>query len=82
MERMDIREVNARQYAALESGWKTILADADLVPTEEKESSSPTNGPGGDEKEDGNVVSKLKERKYRIGLLHLSYQFREGCCEN
>jgi hypothetical protein len=63
---MTIREVNVIEYAALESYWKTILADAAANATPETESNSPTNGPGGDEAEEGDVISKIKERKYRI----------------
>jgi hypothetical protein len=52
----------------MKSQWKTILSDASLSNT--REAAVPVapdgNAFAGDEKEDGDVVSKLKERKYRI----------------
>jgi hypothetical protein len=62
---MAIREENAKEYAALEVYWKSILVDASLA-SPSLQTSSPTNGPGGDESEEGDVISKIKERKYRI----------------
>ena len=46
--------------------WQKILAEAgDEVPSHEE--SKDSNARAGDEREDGDVVSKWRERKYRIG---------------
>ncbi|KAJ3225061.1 GTPase activating protein [Clydaea vesicula] len=51
-----------QEFESLSRHWKTILEDAaNLEPVP-----SLGNGEGGDENEDGDVVGKLKERKYRV----------------
>lgn len=61
---MNIHYLNSQEYEAFKSNWKTILADTSAT-------DGPThglgNGLGGDEREDGDVVDKLKERRYRVG---------------
>jgi hypothetical protein len=58
----------------MKTQWKTILADATNVAIETAKSSGKkadeeTEALAGDEKEEGDVVSKIKERKYRVGKL-------------
>ena len=50
----------------MKHSWQKILAEAaDEVP--EQLETADSNARAGDEREDGDVVSKLRERKYRIG---------------
>ncbi|KAJ3121472.1 GTPase activating protein [Nowakowskiella sp. JEL0407] len=64
----DIR-VDVNEYEAIKSQWETILADAETATPQspvKDVSMSGIRGNAGDEKEDTDVVSKIKERKYRI----------------
>ncbi|KAJ3285009.1 hypothetical protein HDU76_008196, partial [Blyttiomyces sp. JEL0837] len=52
--------------------WKTILQEASLEALERarvtgKKVNEESEAMAGDEKEDGDVVSKIKERKYIVG---------------
>ncbi|KAJ1564703.1 GTPase activating protein, partial [Nowakowskiella sp. JEL0078] len=71
-ERNFIKETNISEYLALKAHWKTILAEAEAAgpqsPVFETPPSQRVGGHAGDEKEDADVVTKIKDRKYRIGL--------------
>ncbi|KAJ3219943.1 GTPase activating protein [Dinochytrium kinnereticum] len=71
-DRHTIMEEKTRIYVETKMQWKTILADA----TQEATNRAKENGGGvvdeetealaGDEKEEGDVVTKIKERRYRV----------------
>ncbi|TPX32565.1 hypothetical protein SmJEL517_g04377 [Synchytrium microbalum] len=67
-ERNEIMELKRAEYEAMKREWTIILNDVDKedvangVPPGQINS----NAQAGDEREDGDVLSKLKERRYRI----------------
>ncbi|KAI9343462.1 rab-GTPase-TBC domain-containing protein [Zopfochytrium polystomum] len=68
-ERQEIMVFKRIQYDDMKRQWKHILEDAMLNPEENEKGKSPaeeSEGFAGDEREDGDVVSKIKERKYRV----------------
>ncbi|KAJ3196461.1 GTPase activating protein [Irineochytrium annulatum] len=70
-ERSAIMQSKTQLYSDMKHQWQTILADATQVATAQAIASGTkmdeeTDALAGDEKEDGDVVSKLKERRYRV----------------
>jgi hypothetical protein len=60
------------QYASIKNQWQTILEEANLNPDKtESPNAEPRSALShiapGDEKEGGSVVSKIRDRKYRVG---------------
>ena len=66
--RAETSKIKTASYNSLVENWKTILKDAFTDDEEVKQGLG--NDQGGDEREEGNVVDKLKERKYRIGIFY------------
>ncbi|KAI8803691.1 rab-GTPase-TBC domain-containing protein [Cladochytrium replicatum] len=69
-ERVAIMEAKSKEYHSIKLHWMSILAGADnsaesAVPGVD---GAPPTGPSqaGDEREDSDVVSKIKDRKYRV----------------
>ncbi|KAJ3415755.1 GTP-binding protein of the rab [Chytridiales sp. JEL 0842] len=70
-ERVEISKTRTLEYNTMKTQWKTILVDATNVAVENakatgKKADEETEALAGDEREEGDVVSKLKERKYRV----------------
>ncbi|KAJ3054087.1 GTPase activating protein [Rhizophlyctis rosea] len=64
-ERMKLLDAKRQEYESMRNSWQKILAEAAGEVPEEQDTAS-SNARAGDEREDGDVVSKLRERKYRI----------------
>jgi hypothetical protein len=62
-ERLEVGRLEQAKYIHAKLIWTKILKDAGASPL----LTSHDNAPVGDEAEGGDVVQKIKERKYRIG---------------
>ena len=59
------------KYEAMKSQWKTIIAESQSDTNADVNNSTFDNNTlAGDEKEEGDAVTKIKERKYRIGMFY------------
>jgi hypothetical protein len=63
-ERAKRREEMDEVYEDLREDWKTHLRESGSALSLQNE---PKNGPTGDEAESADILSKLRERKFRIG---------------
>ncbi|KAJ3040620.1 GTPase activating protein [Rhizophlyctis rosea] len=64
-ERSKLLDSRQKEYDHMKQQWQKILAEAAETEPEEREETA-GEGRAGDEREDMDVVSKLRERKYRI----------------
>ncbi|KAJ3293068.1 GTPase activating protein [Borealophlyctis nickersoniae] len=66
-ERAKLLDARRAEYESMKQHWKNILSEAAEIEDSPKPSGQEgTSSRAGDEREDGDVVSKLKERKYRV----------------
>lgn len=77
-ERFEVGRLEQSKYTQAKLIWAKILSDAGPSTL----FTSNDNAPVGDESEGGDVVQKIKERKYRIGKFGYLINYRQRCCSD